>query len=46
MALAVKSGRVIGDCMSRRRARGFLKLLRRIDRVVQGNPAVHLILDS
>ena len=30
----------------RRRARGFLKLLRRIDRVVQGNPAVHLILDS
>jgi len=32
--------------MPHRRARGFLKFLRRIDRVVQGNPAVHLILDS
>ena len=46
VALAVKSGRFIGDCMPCRRARELLKLLRRINRIVQGNPAVHLILDS
>ena len=45
-ALAMKSGRIIGDYMPRRRTRGFLKSLRRIDRAaVQGNPAVHLTLD-
>ena len=44
-ALAVKSRRAIGDYMSRRRARELLKFLRRIG-AVQGNPAVHLILDS
>ena len=44
-ALAVKSRRAIGDCMLRRHTRGFLKSLRRIDRAVQGNPAVHLTLD-
>ena len=45
-ALAVKSGMVIGDCMSRHRAREFLKGLRRIDRAVEGNREVHLILDT
>ena len=45
MGLAVKSSRAIGDCMPRRRARELLKLLRRIERAVQGNPAVHLILN-
>ena len=44
--LAVKFGGVIGDCMSRRRARELLKSLCRIDWVVQDKPAPHLILDS
>lgn len=33
-ALDVKSGMVIGDCMSRHRAKEFLKFLRRIDKAV------------
>ena len=45
VALAVKSSRVIGDCMPHRRARELLKSLRRIDRATQGNPTVHLILN-
>ena len=46
VTLAVKSGRIIGDYMPRRRARGLLKSLHLINRAVQGNPTVHLILDS
>ena len=42
--LTVKS-RVVSDCMPRRRARELLKLLRRVDRTLQGNPAVHLTLN-
>ena len=46
VALAVKFRRVIGEYMSRRRARECLRFLCRIDWAVLGNPAVHLILDS
>lgn len=45
-ALDVKSGMVIGDCMPRHRAREFLKFLRQIDRTVQGEREVHLVLDN
>lgn len=45
-ALDVKSGLVIGDCMPRHRAKEFLKFLRRIDRAVQGERDVHLVLDN
>lgn len=45
-ALDVKSGLVIGDCMPRHRAKEFLKFLRKIDRAVQGERDVHLVLDN
>ena len=45
-ALDVKSGKVIGDCMPRHRAREFLKFLRRIDRDVPKSREVHLVLDK
>ena len=44
--LDVKSGRVIGECRPRHRAREFLKFLRRIDRDVPRSRAVHLVLDN
>ncbi len=45
-ALDVKSGKVIGDCMPRHRAREFLRFLRRIDRQVPKSREVHLVLDN
>ena len=45
-ALDVKSGKVIGDCMPRHRAREFLKFLRNIDKAVHARRDVHLVLDS
>lgn len=45
-ALDVKSGRVIGECRPRHRAREFLKFLRRIDRSVPKSREVHLVLDN
>jgi transposase len=45
-ALDVKSGKVIGDCQPRHRAREFLKFLRNIDKAVPGNRDVHLVLDN
>lgn len=45
-ALDVKTGRVIGDCMPRHRAREFLKFLRSIDKAVPGKRDVHLVLDN
>jgi transposase len=45
-ALDVKSGRVIGECQPRHRAKEFLKFLRRIDRHVPKAREVHLVLDN
>ena len=45
-ALDVKSGKVIGDCMPRHRAREFLQFLRQIDKVVPARRDVHLVLDK
>jgi transposase len=45
-ALDVKSGRVIGECRPRHRAKEFLKFLRRIDRDVPKSREVHLVLDN
>jgi len=45
-ALDVKSGQVIGDCMSRHRAKEFLKFLRQIDKTVPARRDVHLVLDN
>ena len=45
-ALDVKSGKVIGDCMPRHRAKEFLSFLRSIDRAVKKPRDIHLILDN
>ena len=45
-ALDVKTGKVIGDCMSRHRAKEFSKFLRNIDKAVPARSDVHLILDN
>jgi transposase len=45
-ALDVKSGKVIGECLPRHRAKEFLKFLRRIDRHVPKSREVHLVLDN
>ena len=45
-ALDVKSGKVIGDCMPRHRAKEFLKFLRQIDKTVPARRDVHLVLDN
>ena len=45
-ALDVKSGKVIGDCMPRHRAKEFLKFLRQIDKAVPARRHVHLVLDN
>lgn len=45
-ALDVKSGKVIGDCMPRYRAKKFLKFLRHIDKAVPARRHVHLVLDN
>lgn len=45
-ALDVKSGKVIGDCMPRHRAKEFLKFLRQIEKAVPARRDVHLVLDN
>ena len=45
-ALDVKTGKVIGDCMPRHRAKEFLKFLRNIDKAVPARCDVHLVLDN
>jgi len=45
-ALDVLTGTVIGDCLPRHRHEEFLKFLRKIDREVPKNLAVHMILDN
>ena len=45
-ALDVKSGKVIGDCMPRHRAREFLKFLRNIDKAVPARRDIHPVPDS
>ena len=46
VALDVKSGMVIGECLPRHRAREFLRFLRRIDRAVLKPRDIHLVLDN
>jgi transposase len=45
-ALDAATGKVLGECHSRHRAREFLKFLRTIDRNVPARLDVHLILDN
>jgi len=45
-ALHVKSGKVIGDCMPRHRAKEFLKFLRQIAKAAPVRHDVHLPLDN
>jgi transposase len=45
-ALDVKSGRVIGECQPRHRAKEFIRFLKRIDRCVRKHLDVHLVLDN
>lgn len=45
-ALDVTSGRVIGECMPRHRAKEFLTFLRRIDHAVRKPRDIHLVLDN
>jgi transposase len=45
-ALDVKSGRVIGECQPRHRAKEFIRFLKRIDRCVKRHLDVHLVLDN
>lgn len=45
-ALDVKTGKVIGECLPRHRAKEFIRFLKRIERSVKSNLDVHLILDN
>ena len=45
-AMDVQSGLVIGACKPRHRAREFIAFLRRIDRCVQRQLDVHVVLDN
>ena len=45
-ALDVKTGKVIGECLPRHRAKEFLKFLHNIDKAVPGKRDVHLVLDN
>jgi transposase len=45
-ALDVKTGLVIGECHPRRRAKEFIRFLRRIDRCVKKHLDGHLVLDN
>src|SRR6266581_3917020 len=45
-ALDVATGRVIGECLPRHRAKEFLKFLRRIDKETLSHLDLHLILDN
>ncbi len=45
-ALNVLDGRVIGECMPRRRRQEFPRFLRRLDREFPGDMPPHLIVDN
>jgi transposase len=45
-ALDVKTGKVIGECLPRHRAKEFIRFLKRINRVVKKGLDVHLVLDN
>ena len=45
-ALDVKTGKVIGECLPRHRAKEFIGFLKRIDRAVKKHLDVHLVLDN
>jgi hypothetical protein len=45
-ALDVKTGFVIGECLPRRRAKEFIRFLRRIDRTIQKHLDLHLVVDN
>ena len=45
-ALDVKTGKVIGECLPKRRAKEFIRFLRKINRVVAKHLDVHAICDN
>ena len=45
-ALDVKTGKVIGECLPRHRAKEFLRFLKTIDRTVPKHLDVHAICDN
>ena len=45
-ALDVATGKVIGECQPRHRAKEFIAFLKRIDRVVAKHLELHLVLDN
>lgn len=45
-ALDVKTGKVIGECHRRHRAREFLKFLEAVDGQLPTEPEVHLVMDN
>jgi transposase len=45
-ALDVKTGKVIGDCLPRHRAKEFIAFLKKIDAAVDQTLDVHLVLDN
>lgn len=44
--LDVKTGKVIGECLPRHRAKEFIAFLKKIDRIVAKDLDVHLVLDN
>ena len=45
-ALDVKTGEVIGECLPKHRAKEFIRFLKKIDRIVAKDLAVHAICDN
>src|SRR5258708_15401149 len=45
-ALDVKTGKVIGECLPRHRAKEFIRFLKKIDRIVAKHLDVHAICDN
>jgi transposase len=45
-ALDVKTGKVIGECLPRHRAKEFIRFLKKIDRAVEKHLDVHAICDN
>jgi transposase len=45
-ALDTRTGRIIGECQPRHRAKEFIRFLRRIDRSVRTPLDIHLVLDN
>jgi transposase len=45
-ALDVKTGKVIGECLPKHREKAFIRLRKKIDKVVEKNLAIHAICDN